>query len=77
MRWKEEYKGPRRGDKRIIKRFTLFPYQVDTWSEFILFETIYIKQEFFNGPGTFIWQYGWKDMKLTTKEEYKNYKANG
>ncbi len=66
------------GDKRVVKRFTLFPIvmpvnpddPLNTRNMVIWLEAIYVKQCVECG------QYGkvWKNQRLATREEYIQYK---
>jgi hypothetical protein len=77
MRWKDNDNGPHRGDERIVKHFTVLPYQLDMWSENIWMETIYIKQKYYCEMDEVDFRIGWEDQWLTTKEEYDKFKGNG
>lgn len=60
------------GDKRIVKRFTLFPRQIQDDKRWL--ETVYIVQVWdalgYDGEC-------WFDTRFTTKEKYEQYKKTG
>ena len=60
------------GDKRIVKRFTLFPRQIQDDKRWL--ETVYIIQVWdalgYDGEC-------WFDTKFTTEEKYIQYKKTG
>lgn len=70
MRWVNWY--PRNNDKRIVKKFALFPISIynEFYRETRWLETVYIEQVFNSRHDS------WFDRIFVTRDEYKGFKTN-
>lgn len=69
MRWKFEWvkkRKPKHGDKRVVRRFLLFPTKPLKEDHYRWLETVTVKQQF----GIGIWSDGsWIDIKFIDEEQ--------
>lgn len=69
MRWL----SPEDGMTRIIKRFAIFPIEVNRENRWL--EWCYVKQEYYQ-PRLITMDGYWKSIKFVTEEDYDQYKES-